>query len=52
MTLANPLAWPAGWPRTPETDRREGKYKFRRPSSKSTGKRPSPFWTFPEARDR
>lgn len=44
---AFPLAWPAGWPRTPDAERVDGKYHFRRP----VAARVSPFWTFAEARD-
>lgn len=44
---AYPLSWPAGWPRTPDVDRVDGRYHFRRPAAS----RASPFWTFAEARD-
>lgn len=47
MTTAYPLAWPDGWPRTPEAQREDGKYKFRRP----TDGRMSPFWSFADARN-
>ncbi len=42
MTQAYPLQWPVGWPRTPLSDREDGRYRFRR----GTG-----FWTFAAARD-
>ena len=44
---AFPLAWPAGWPRTPDAERVDGRYHFRR----NVASRASPFWTFAEARD-
>jgi hypothetical protein len=47
-TEAYPLSWPAGWPRTPDNERRDGRYHFRKPTSSG---RASPCWTFAEARD-
>ncbi len=38
---AFPLAWPAGWPRTPDVERVDGRYHFRR----NVASRASPFWT-------
>lgn len=46
MTEAFPLAWPAGWPRTPDADRRDGRSSFKRP-----GARYRIPWTFVAARD-
>lgn len=44
MTQAYPLQWPDGWPRTPDYERRDGRYHFRRPGS-------NPTWTFADARN-
>lgn len=46
MTTAYPLAWPDGWPRTPQGLRQDSKYRFGR----TIGGRRS-FWTFAQARD-
>lgn len=42
-TEAYPLSWPAGWPITDISERRDGKYNFRKPGGK--------FWAFAEARN-
>lgn len=47
MTEAYPLAWPAGWPRTPTGRQDDARYRFKRPNS--TGYREP--WTFVGARD-
>lgn len=47
MTTAFPLAWPAGWPRTPSYKMADGSGRFTR--TKYDGSR---GWTFADARDR
>lgn len=47
MTEAYPLAWPDGWPRTPEADRKDGRSSFKRPGAR-WAREP---WTFTAARD-
>lgn len=47
MTEAYPLAWPDGWPRTPQTDQKNGDQAFKRPSESGWAKP----WTFAAARD-
>lgn len=49
MTTAYPLAWPDGWPRTPDAKRQDSKHRFRRTGRWNASQ--SPFWTFAEARD-
>lgn len=46
MTQAYPLAWPDGWPRTPERELQNSRYRFKRPGV--GGRAP---WTFGAARD-
>jgi hypothetical protein len=43
VTVAYPLAWPEGWPRTPPAQRMDGDRKFHRAGGQS--------WTFAKARD-
>lgn len=46
MTVAYPLQWPEGWPRTPSSKRRDSRNRW----GKGEGNRRRP-WTFTEARD-
>lgn len=48
MADAYPLAWPDGWPRTPEAEQKNGDHSFKRPSSDKGWSQP---WTFAAARD-
>lgn len=48
MTVAYPLAWPEGWPRTPASARIEGRYHFKKVSWRDGERKP---YTFAEARD-
>ena len=49
MTVAYPLQWPEGWPRTPAHQRQDSKSRFKRTGRWNASQ--SKFWTFAEARD-
>ncbi len=49
MTEAFPLAWAAGWARTPSHKRQDSKNRFKRTGRWDASR--SPYWTFAEARD-
>lgn len=49
MTVAYPLSWPEGWPRTPAAERKNGWTAFKRSSNGRYGS--SQAWTFAAARD-
>lgn len=48
MTVAYPLAWPEGWPRTPANQQVDGRYHFKKVSYRDGQRKP---YTFAEARD-
>lgn len=47
MAAETPLQWPMGWPRTPESDRQDSKYRFAR--SGVAGVAGRQFWTLAAA---
>jgi hypothetical protein len=48
VTVAYPLAWPEGWPRTPPAKQVDGRYHFKKVSYMDGQRKP---YTFAEARD-
>jgi hypothetical protein len=51
VTEAFPLAWPEGWPRTPEGEKKDGRYSFKRQQDTGRGYRMGQPWSFAAARD-
>jgi hypothetical protein len=51
VTVAYPLAWPEGWPRTPPSQRKDGDSSFKRQRDTGRGYKSAQAWTFAAARD-
>jgi hypothetical protein len=50
MSEAYPLAWPEGWPRTPDAEKKDGRFVFKRQVDNGRY-RSGQAWTFAAARD-